>query len=67
LDHRTLAGIVEEKENRHEIPVVGKCTICGDLGRDLLVFIALIRTLPCSLVPADFFPQRNNNPNIFEL
>jgi hypothetical protein len=33
-----LAGIIEEKEIRHEIPVDPKCIIYSNLGSDLLVF-----------------------------
>jgi hypothetical protein len=43
LDHRSLAGIAQEEKDRHEIPIASYCTICGDLGPDLLVFVVVIR------------------------
>ena len=42
MDHHSLASIAQKEKGRHEVIANVKCTFRLDLGRFVLVFIALI-------------------------
>jgi hypothetical protein len=59
MDHHSLASIAQKEKGRHEVIANVKCTFRLDLGRFVLVFIAVIRSaLALFLVLALVLPPR---------